>query len=330
MRFSIVVPLYNKAPYVEKALRSILAQTFTDWELIVVDDGSTDGSAEVAERVLKTTDKSLQKSDNGWEISPFAHWQLIHKENGGVSSARNEGVAASQGEYLCFLDADDWWAPTFLEEMNQLIENYSDAGIYGTNYWYVKSGRQRVNVTTAETGYINYCKVYAEKLQMPLWTGAVCLPRTSFDEVGGFKPSLCLGEDFDVWIRVALKHKVAFLNKPLSYYNQDVNLNTRYVGKLHNPKTHMLWNLDYLSEVEKSNPDYKKLIDNLRVYSLKPYFLSKEYHEEAKKELSKVDWSLQPNEERTYFEKPLWQLRLKARIMRMGSKVKQFIIRLSH
>ena len=323
MRFSIIVPLYNKAPYVEKALESIIAQTYPDWELIVVDDGSTDGSGDVADTFLK-------KAVGRRQTSSSFRWLLIHKENGGVSSARNEGVAASQGEYLCFLDADDWWAPTFLEEMNQLIENYPDAGIYGTNYWYVKSGRQRVNVTTAETGYINYCKVYAEKLQMPLTSISVSIARAVFDETGGFKMKLKLGEDFDVWIRIALKYKVAFLNKPLAYYNQDVDIKSRGVGCLQKPEYHMLWNLDYLSEVEKSNPDYKKLIDNLRVYSLKPYFLSKEYHEEAKKELSKVDWSLQPNNEKSYFEKPLWQLRLKARIMKMGSKVKQFIIRLSH
>lgn len=323
MRFSIIVPLYNKAPYVEKALESILAQTYPDWELIVVDDGSTDGSGDVADTFLK-------KAVGRRQTSPSFRWRLIHKENGGVSSARNEGVAASQGEYLCFLDADDWWAPTFLEEMNQLIEKYPDAGIYGTNYWYVKSGRQRVNVTTAETGYINYCKVYAEKLQMPLTSISVSIAREVFDETGGFKMKLKLGEDFDVWIRIALKYKVAFLNKPLAYYNQDVDIKSRGVGRLQKPEYHMLWNLDYLSEVEKSNPDYKKLIDNLRVYSLKPYFLSKEYHEEAIKELSKVDWSLQSNKEKPYFEKPLWQLRLKARIMKMGSKVKQFIIRLSH
>lgn len=320
MRFSIIVPLFNKAPYVEKALESILAQTYSDWELIVVDDGSTDGSAGVADAVLKSAVDRRQAPSS-------VHWQLIRKENGGVSSARNIGVAASQGDYLCFLDADDWWSPTFLEEMDRFINDYPEAGIYGTNYWYVKSGRQRLSVTTAETGYIDYCKVYAERLQMPLWTGAVCMPRSSFDEVGGFKPSLCLGEDFDVWIRIALKHKVAFLNKPLSYYNQDVDINTRFVGRLHNPSTHMLWNLDYLAEEERKNPDYKRLIDNLRVYSLKPYFLSKEYHEKAIKELSKVDWSLQPSKEKKYFERPLWLLRCQARVMKIGSKVKQYIIR---
>lgn len=118
MRFSVIIPLYNKAPYIGKALQSVLEQTFDDFEIIVVDDGSTDDSYSVAKAVLETSER------------PF---KLIHQENAGVSTARNKGVAASSGEYICFLDGDDWWAPTFLEKMDELIQDYPEAGIYGTN-----------------------------------------------------------------------------------------------------------------------------------------------------------------------------------------------------
>jgi len=100
MRFSVIIPLYNKAPYIEKALQSVLEQTFDDFEVIVVDDGSSDDSYSIAKSVLEASEK------------PF---KLIHQENAGVSTARNNGVAASHGEFICFLDGDDWWAPTFLE-----------------------------------------------------------------------------------------------------------------------------------------------------------------------------------------------------------------------
>lgn len=310
MRFSVIVPLYNKAPYVEKALQSILSQTFTDYELIVVDDGSTDGSAEVATPLI-----------------PSEKGRMIRQTNAGVSAARNHGVAASQGDYLCFLDADDWWDPTFLEEMDRMINAYPDAGIWGSNYWYVKSGRQRICVIGVQTGYFDYCRVYAERLQMPLWTGAVCMPRVLLDELGGFKPHLQLGEDFDMWIRVALNHKVAFLNKPLSYYNQDVDVSQRGIGRLKDPAHHMLWNLDYLSDEEKTNPDYKRLIDNLRVYSLEPYFLSNKYHAAAVEQLAKVDWSLQPAGKYRYYRRPLWLLRAENRFMRVGSAIKQRLIK---
>lgn len=309
MRFSVIVPLYNKAPYVEKALQSILSQTFTDYELIVVDDGSTDESAEVATPLI-----------------PSEKGRMIRQANAGVSVARNNGVAVSQGDYLCFLDADDWWAPTFLEEMDRFITDYPEAGIYGTNYFYVKSGRHQVRINI-RTGYFNYCKEYASQMTMPLTSISVAIPRLVFEETGGFKPSLKLGEDFDVWIRIAMKHKTAFLNTPLSYYNQDVDVAQRGIGRLKDPAHHMLWNLDYLSDEEKTNPDYKRLIDNLRVYSLEPYFLSSKYHAAAVEQLAKVDWSLQPAGKYRYYRRPLWLLRAENRFMRVGSAIKQRLIK---
>ena len=312
MRFSVIIPLFNKAPYVVKAIESVLNQTCQDFELVVVDDGSSDDSFSVARSVLEEC------------VIPY---HLIHQENAGVSSARNNGVAVSCGEYLCFLDADDWWAPSFLERINDLIRDYPEAGIYGTNYYYVKNGRQSVCVTTAETGYINYCRVYAERLQMPLSSSSVCVPRTVFDEFGGFRSHLRLGEDFDLWIKIALNYKVAFLNEPLSFYFQDSDAAWRLVGKLHDPHTHMLWNLEYLSQEEIINQDFKKLIDGLRTYSLLPYYLSKEYHNLARIELDKVDWSKQPKSVQALYKQPVFILKCRRSILKCGSTIKQWLIR---
>ena len=312
MRFSVIIPLYNKGPYLSKALASVIAQTFRDFELIVVDDGSTDDSFKVAQFVLQDAE---------------VKHQLIRQVNAGVSTARNNGVMAASGDYICFLDADDWWGPSFLERMDWLINEYPDAGIYGTNYYVVKNGRQRICVTTAKTGHINYCRAYAEKLQMPLWTGAVSIPRSVFCETGGFKPHLKLGEDFDLWIRIALTHEVVFLDEPLAYYFQDSDPVWRGTGHLTDPKVHMLWNLDYLSGEEKKNPDYKQLIDNLRTYSLLPYYLSDQYRKYAKPELAKVDWKKQPRKTRSLYRCPVWLLKLRRKFLKTGSKLKQKLIR---
>ena len=311
MKFSVIIPLFNKGPYISKALASVIAQTFRDFELIVVDDGSTDDSFTVAQSLLENADvKHL----------------LIRQENAGVSMARNNGVMVASGDYICFLDADDWWAPSFLERMDWLIHEYPDAGIYGTNYYVVKNGRQRICVTTAKTGFINYCRSYAEKLQMPLTSISVAIPKVVFHFFGGFKPQLKLGEDFDLWIRIALAHKVVFLDEPLAYYFQDSNPVWRGTGHLTNPKVHMLWNLDYLSEEEKKNPDYKQLIDNLRTYSLLPYYLANQYRECAKQELSKVDWKKQPRQTRSLYRYPVWLLKLRRRFLKTGSRIKQRIV----
>lgn len=317
MKFSVIIPLYNKAPYVAKAIGSVLAQSITDFELVIMDDGSRDDSFTLANKV----------------IEGYGHCHLYRQQNTGVSIARNNAVALSQGEYLCFLDADDWWEPTFLEEMSKLTEEYPDAGIYGTNYTIVNETKRKTRVADIgveqgfEKGYINYCKVYAKTLAMPLWTGAVCMPRRVFDEMGGFPQGIKLGEDFMLWIRVALKYKVVFLNKPLSYYNQDVDMANRGVGKLHNPQHHMLWNMDFLSEYEKTNQDCKQLIDNLRTYGLLPYYLSEDYHDAAKEELAKVDWGKQSDKMRKQYKRSLFSLRSEYRIRQLCSWGKQCLYR---
>lgn len=314
MRFSVIIPLYNKAPYVAKAIDSVLAQTYKDFELIVVDDGSKDNSADIAQQT----------------IEGCGNCRLLKQENSGVSVARNNGVAASSGDYLCFLDADDWWDSKFLEEMDRLIAEFPEAGIYGTNYTIMNETKRKTRVASIGVdegfakGYINYCQVYAKTMYMPLTSISVAIPRQVFNEVKGFPKGIKLGEDFLLWVRIALKHKVAFLNKPLAYYNQDVDVANRGTNHLHRPDAHMLWNLGFLDEEEKTNPDYKELIDNLRVNGLFYHYLAPEYHELAKKELSKVDWDKQSVKVRRQYNQPLPLLRIVVAVKRLGSRIKQW------
>lgn len=317
MKFSVIIPLYNKAPYVSKAIGSILSQTYTDFELVIVDDGSKDDSYAVASKAIEGA----------------SNCQIYRQENAGVSMARNNGVAFSKGDYLCFLDADDWWEPAFLEEMSRLIEEFPDAGIYGTNYTIVNESHHRTRVASIgveedfEKGYINYCQVYAKTMYMPLTSISVAIPRLIFEEIQGFPEEIRFGEDFLLWIRIALKHKVVFLNKPLAYYNQDVELANRGLGHLHKPHQHMLWNQELLSE-EKRNPDLKQLLDNLRTFSLMPYYISKDYHDDAAKELGKVDWNKQSLKTKMQYKKPIVWLRLQNAFFGMGSKCKQMLLKI--
>jgi hypothetical protein len=126
---------------------------------------------------------------------------------------------------------------SFLREWPGSSKHIRMAGIYGTNYYYLKNGQKRVCVTNAETGYINYCKVYSEGMAMPLTSITISVPSRVFNEFGGFNTELKLGEDFDLWIRIALKYKVVFLNEPLAYYNQDSDPKWRGIRQLHDPKS---------------------------------------------------------------------------------------------
>lgn len=342
MKFSVIIPLYNKAPYIRKALESVLAQTYADYELIIIDDGSTDGSAEIAEAILQ---------DPASRLSSLA-FRLLKQPNAGVSTARNNGVAQASGDYIAFLDADDWWEPTFLEKMAQLIEDYPAAGLYASNYMYYKPGKTRVAVNNIETGYFNYPKSYYEGGTMPIWTGATMIPRCVMDEMGGFPLGIKLGEDFLLWAKIAMQYKVVFLNEPLAWYNNDVPATLRATRNLHAPEHHMLFRMEEIigdrlevignedSKVDTiaSTPytihhtpikdDWRRLLDKLRVNGLLDYWLDKRYHDQAIEELKKVDWCKQPESVKKIYKTPIWILKLKRLIMRWGSLFKQKIIKI--
>lgn len=308
--FSVIIPLYNKAPYIAKSIESVLGQTYRDFEVIVIDDGSTDQSLEAAKAF---ENKSIT---------------IISQPNSGVSTARNNGVKIAKHPYICFLDADDWWHPTFLEEMKRLITDFPDAGIYGSGYYIVKNGQERIAPIGVpqgfERGIIDYCEVYAKTLCMPLWTGAVIVPKNIFDEEGGFKSQLKLGEDFDLWIRIALKHKVILVNKPLAYYNQDVEVNNRAIGsRFYKPEEHMLFSNygDFMH-----NEGFRFLFERLALYGLLSYYLNDVNKLEVYQILSEINWNKHEHKYLLYYKKfPRWAVKVWFRIIKKLSIIKNRI-----
>lgn len=313
--FSVIIPLYNKAPYVRKTVESVFRQTFDDYELVIIDNGSTDGSSDVVASISDPRIQTVRLEDN---IGPGA--------------ARNRGVAESTAQWICFLDADDWWEPTFLEEMAGLIERHPDAGIYGTGYYIVKNGKKRLAPIGVEEGFdegeINYCKVYAKTLCMPLTSITVCMPRGVFDETGGFKTYLRLGEDFDLWIRIALKHKVVLLNKPLSNYNQDVAVAYRGThNKRYDPDSFMTFHFNQFADEESKNNDLKVLLDKIRAYTLMNFRKNNLFHDKVQQEMAKVDFRNIDSIYRFYYKAPYWIVKPYLECKRVLSLIKQKIKR---
>lgn len=312
---SVIIPLYNKAPYIRKAIDSVAMQTYGDWELIIVDNGSTDGSGEI---VASFPDPRIRAVRLDEKIGP--------------GGARNRGVAESTATWICFLDADDWWEPTFLEETASLMERYTDAGICGTGYYIVKNGKKHEVLIGVDDGFtegeINYCRVYAKTLCMPLLTSAVCMPRTIFEEAGGFPTNIRLGEDFLLWLRIALKHKVVLLNKPLSNYNQDVDATYRGThNKRYDPDTFMTFHLDQFAEEETRNKDLKVLLDKLRVYTLMNFRQHNLYPNKVKQEILKVDFTNVEPIYRFYYHAPYWIVNGYCELTSFLAKIKQLIKR---
>lgn len=280
--FSVIIPLYNKALYIEKAIWSIAAQSCQEFELIVIDDGSKDGGFEIANKLLDTL------------TPPLGGWGVTNQSNQGVSVTRNNGVELAKYDYIVFLDADDWWAPTYLEEMKSLLAQYPEAGIFGSSYFKVKNGKHIPANIGVEPGFqhglINYFQVYANTMWMPLTSISVVIKKDVFLDNNGFKPALKLGEDFDLWARVAIQYPVAFLNKPLAYYNQDVISDTRAVGaRLYEKQEHMLFTK--YNKALTYNADFRFLFDRLALYGLLKYYMAGKHREETREILRRIDWS---------------------------------------
>lgn len=311
--FSVIIPVFNKAPYLQKAIYSVISQTFQEFELIVVNDGSKDNSLEVLQSINKTLDK------------PFT---IINQQNAGVSTARNNGVKIAQYEYIAFLDADDWWDATYLEEMKALITQYPEAGIYGSSYFKVKNGKHipaNIGVEAGfQHGFINYFKVYAKTMWMPLTSISAVIKKDIFIENNGFKPALKLGEDFDLWVRIAIDYPVAFVNKALAYYNQDVDVINRAVNsRFYKPHEHMLFS-DYGDIM--NHKDFRYLYEKLALYGLLPYFLFNINKKEVKRVLNSIDWKKHSVKYKIIYNfMPKFMMKTYIKVVKFGYQIKQVI-----
>lgn len=208
--FSIVIPLYNKGKHVARALNSALSQTEQDFEIIVIDDGSTDDGAIVVEDL---SDKRIR---------------LIRQRNAGVSVARNKGIEASSSELIAFLDADDYWKPEYLKTIKRLHDYYPDAGWYTTAYEIIMEGgiifTPRFNGMPGapwEGIITDYFKAALEN--PPLSTSAVVVKKKVFEKVGLFSLGVTRGEDADMWARIAFNYSLAFSTIANSIYCRDAD-----------------------------------------------------------------------------------------------------------
>ena len=192
---SVIIPTYNRAAWVAEAVASVLAQTFRDFELLVVDDGSAGGTMEA--------------------LAPFSgRLKLLQRRrNRGVSAARNFGIRASQGEWLAFLDSDDLWLPNKLARQVAHFEEHPGLLICQTEEIWVRNGK-RVNppITHRKLSGDIFTKSLERCLVSP---SAVMLRRRLLDEVGLFDENLLAAEDYDLWLRVAWRHPVGLVPGPL-------------------------------------------------------------------------------------------------------------------
>lgn len=200
MKVSVVMPTYNRAKYLPEAIGSVLQQTFRDFELIIVDDGSTDNTAEI---VGAMTDPRIR---------------YIAQDNMGVSAALNTGWRAATGEYIGRLDSDDVWLPSLLEELVPILERNPDMGvIYARARWMDADGKPLPQILGTPE------KFPGENLKSLLYGDCVCPIAVVFRvrcivSVGGYDDSLTGNEDWDLWIRMAEHCGIGYVDSILARY----------------------------------------------------------------------------------------------------------------
>jgi glycosyltransferase involved in cell wall biosynthesis len=242
--FNVIIPLYNKEKYIENAIKSVLNQTFTDYNLVIVNDCSTDKSVEIASKYISDTVEIIH-----------------HKKNAGLAAARNSGIKKANSNYITFLDADDLWKPTFLESIFQLIQNFPEARIFGTNYeevWdaVIKNPRNGSEILPINfTGYINFFKI---NVKQGIYNhGSVCFHKEVYEKVGFYNEKINFSEDLDFNIRANYNFKLAYTNSiQMRYFMQTENQLTQ--SSLLN-KT--IPDFDTYENWAKTNSDLKKYLD---------------------------------------------------------------------
>jgi len=284
--FSVIIPVYNKEQFLVHTINSVLNQSFTNFELLLINDGSTDNSLALLNQY---TDKRIR---------------LISQTNQGVSAARNLGIQEAKAPYLAFLDADDIWEPDHLETMHNYCIQFPDESLFNTAK-IIDTGQQQIPAhyafaQTADYELVNFFE--ASGIEPVLWTSSLVIKKTALDRVGNFDTTIKSGQDLDLWIRLGMHFQVVFIWQRTARYTfdaQSLSKQTALTPKKINFSTYAAW--------EKENPALKRYLDWNR-YSLG--IKSKlrgdwAYYQEMKKGIAFENLSIK---KRVLFALPAWVL----------------------
>lgn len=292
-KISVVVPLYNKEKAIANTIESILNQTISDFELIVVDDGSKDNSLQVAQ--------SMQN----------ARMRVIHKDNGGVSSARNRGIREAKGDYIALLDGDDLWEPTFLEEMIKMINDFPKAAMWGVSIAFIMGGKYYKWEQGMGNGYRGYVENYFGTKHSDLYcSSSVVIRKDVFEKVGYFDERISSSEDLDMWYRIILRYPVAFYDKVLVYYNRDAENRVASDTKVRFPLTKDIkyYFEKFIGEFER-NPKFSHFMNNYVAAELLMegyYFGSKQERKDSDKVVKKLRYQDIHPKYKWIYKTPRW------------------------
>jgi glycosyltransferase involved in cell wall biosynthesis len=256
--FSVIVPLFNKADAVVSCLRSVLEQSFPNFEIIVVNNNSTD---EGVIRVNEIQDERIK---------------IVHEIKQGVSFARNYGVGLAKFDYVCFIDADDTWMPNHLLELKKLIDHFPNANMYSNSYKIIESNGIERNIFSTSSRIEPYWFPeshffdFFTTADMPIHTNTVCIPKKVFESVGGFDVSISYGEDVLLWAKIFMLRKVVIGNYIGAVYHRNAQNRSDIPQKL-------LVELPVIKKYEElfhQYPEWQKASKKYRAFIAKHLFLT--------------------------------------------------------
>ncbi|MBK5213908.1 MAG: glycosyltransferase family 2 protein [Flavobacteriaceae bacterium] len=246
-KFSVVISVFNKEKYIADTLKSVLAQTYTNFEVVILNDGSTDKSEA---EILKFNDSRIR---------------YFSKKNSGASAARNFTIQQAKSEYIALMDADDYWYPFYLEEQNRLLNDFPQESVFATAAEIKRNGKTFTNSYSIKTFGKNSILVdyfEASQLDSVLHSSSTVIKKDVFENLGWYDPKIKSGEDTDLYVRIGLKYKVVFSPKVCATYVVRKNSLFQSVKKLEEKA-----NFEAYEIYEKNNPALKKFLD-LNRYSL--------------------------------------------------------------
>ncbi len=241
---SIIIPLYNKERFIKDTLNSVLTQTFKDYEIIIIDDGSNDNSKSI---ISQFGDKRLT---------------VYYNSNNGVSHARNFGISKSNSDLIALLDGDDIWESNHLENLYSLYKNFPHCGLYAAAYnkRYFNGRNIKCDFNKVPSNHFGIINDYflASIKDGLAWTSAVLIPKITFNKIGMFDEEMRSGQDTDLWIRIALKEPIAFSAKISS---NKIILAPEYHLSYSKSRIDRLKLFKKYKAVNKSSPSFKKYMD---------------------------------------------------------------------
>lgn len=273
---SIIIPTYNCANYITDAIESALNQTYSNLEIIIVDDGSTDNVKTILQPYLE-----------------HGIVKYIYQDNQGPGSARNTGIKFAQGEYIAFLDADDTITEDSIEKRIKLISSSSNLGLVFSNYFYESEENRLI-----ESDFIHKIRKMTKfihetsegllfngpfqdifRILFLVHTGTVLVRKKVFEKAGYFRSDIFIGEDRDMWLRIAEHFEIGFINTPLAYYKRYRSFLT-----VRDPISYGLQRISYFNKLLESYPREKTIRKFLYKRLSIPYYdLAIHFHSENKK-----------------------------------------------